>query len=149
MRGWEDVTPDEIDNLIARNLMYLTSHIQKEKAQTIKDIKKQKKSKYRANKTLEDGIMFDSKHESERYKELKILESAGKIENLKLQVPFELQPAFEFDGEKRKPIKYIADFVYTENGKMVVEDSKGCINVVYKLKRKMFEYKYKMKIKEV
>ncbi len=36
--------------------------------------------------------MFDSKHEAKRYQELRLLEQAGEITNLLLQVPFELIP---------------------------------------------------------
>ena len=53
--------------------------------------------------------------------ELKLLQRAGKIRNLRCQVPFELVP--KQDGERA--VKYIADFVYEENGSMVVEDAKG------------------------
>lgn len=106
-------------------------------------------NKYKNRVTRIDDINFQSFREANRYKELKLLERAGKIDKLRLQVPFELQPAYEIDGEKRLPIKYVADFVYTEDGKMVVEDSKGFQTQVYKIKRKMFEYRYKTKIKEV
>ncbi|WP_416330616.1 DUF1064 domain-containing protein, partial [[Clostridium] innocuum] len=53
---------------------------------------KPKKSKYGAVKTEVDGIKFDSKHEALRYQELRLLEQAGEITNLRLQVPFELIP---------------------------------------------------------
>ncbi|WP_416330384.1 DUF1064 domain-containing protein, partial [[Clostridium] innocuum] len=53
---------------------------------------KPKKSKYGAVKTEVDGIMFDSKREASRYQELRLLEQAGEITNLRLQVPFELIP---------------------------------------------------------
>jgi hypothetical protein len=49
---------------------------------------KPKKSKYGAVKTEVDGIMFDSKREASRYQELRLLEQAGEITNLRLQVPF-------------------------------------------------------------
>lgn len=99
MRGWENVTNADIEQLKNKNNNFTYE---------------QKKSKYGANKTLEDGILFDSKHESERYKELKMLERFRKIDNLRLQVPFELQPTYEIDGEKRRAITYVADFVYTD-----------------------------------
>lgn len=49
---------------------------------------KPKKSKYGAVKTEVDGIMFDSKREAKRYQELRLLEQAWEITNLRLQVPF-------------------------------------------------------------
>lgn len=44
---------------------------------------KPKKSKYGAVKTEVDGIMFDSKREASRYQELRLLEQAGEIANLR------------------------------------------------------------------
>ena len=109
-------------------------------------------SKYNSRKTVIDGITFDSKKESKRYVELKKKQDEGEITDLRLQVPFELLPSFtiEIDGKKRKRrnIRYIADFVYYENGQKVVEDVKGRKTEIYKLKKKLFEYKYKTTIKE-
>ena len=99
--------------------------------------------KYFNKKTVVDGIEFDSKKESIRYKELKLLERSGLIKNLQLQVKFELQPSFKKNGKTYRAITYIADFVYTEKkGQKVIEDSKGYETEVFKIKRKMFEYKY-------
>lgn len=109
-------------------------------------------SKYNSRKTVVDGITFDSKKEAKRYEELKKMEQEGLIQGLELQVPFELVPSFTIviDGKKKKRrnMKYIADFVYYENGNKVVEDVKGRKTDVYKLKKKLFEYKYKVTIKE-
>lgn len=109
-------------------------------------------SKYNSRKTIIDGITFDSKKEARRYEELKKMEQEGLIQGLELQVPFELVPSFTImiDGKKKKrrSMKYIADFVYYENGNKVVEDVKGRKTDVYKLKKKLFEYKYKVTIKE-
>jgi len=106
-------------------------------------------SKYRNVKTVVDGITFDSKREADRYCELKLLQRAGRITDLRLQVPFELQPAFTVNGKKVRPIHYIADFMYKENGVYVVEDVKGQRTKEYMLKRKMYAYKYGQEIKEV
>lgn len=109
-------------------------------------------SKYNSRKTIIDGITFDSKKEAKRYVELKKKQEEGEITDLRLQVPFELVPSFtvEIDGKKRKRrnIRYIADFVYYENNQKVVEDVKGRKTDIYKLKKKLFEYKYKITIKE-
>ncbi len=106
-------------------------------------------SKYNAKKTEVDGIVFDSRREADRYCELKLLQRAGKISDLRLQVPFELQPAFTVNGKKVRPIHYIADFVYKENGQYIVEDAKGHRTKEYMLKRKMYAYRYKDEIREV
>jgi len=109
-----------------------------------------KKSKYGARKVEIDGIKFDSKRESERYTVLKYLESIGNITDLQLQVKFELQPKYIMDGKTIRAITYIADFVYKDkNGNTVVEDSKGYRTKEYLLKKKLFEYKFNLKIMEV
>lgn len=98
-----------------------------------------------------NGIKFDSQLECEFYKELKLLEKSGKVKNLKLQVPFVLQESYvNAEGKKIKEIKYIADFTYEENGQLVVADvkSKATKTQVYLLKKKLFEKKYKICIKE-
>lgn len=101
-------------------------------------------SKYGSKKTVIDGITFDSKREADRYYELKLLEIAGKIKDLKLQHQFVLQPPFKKNGKTIRAITYIADFTYFDLEKMknVVEDVKGYKTDVYSLKKKMFEYKY-------
>lgn len=101
-------------------------------------------NKYNAKKTEVDGIVFDSKKESERYAELKLLERVGEIKALQLQPRFELQPPFDKNGKHYRKIEYVADFMYADNrtGKVVVEDVKGKLTDIYKLKKKMFEYAY-------
>lgn len=118
-------------------------------------------SKYKSVKTECDGIMFASKKEANRYRELKLLEKSGEICNLRLQVPFELIPAqYEKTGEvytkganKGKPkrgkciekaVTYIADFVYYNSDATVrtVEDVKGMRTPVYIIKRKLFRWRY-------
>ncbi len=107
-------------------------------------------NKYRNRKTIVDGINFDSKAEANRYIELRMLEKAGYIKQLKLQPKFELQAKYTNNkGEHVRAITYIADFIYTELivgdggiGKVVVEDVKGMETKEFKLKKKMFEYKF-------
>lgn len=107
-------------------------------------------SKYRARKTVVDGITFDSKREAKRYQELKLLERAGAIRDLKRQVRYELIPAFDVDGKHYRPTSYVADFVYTDckTGTEVVEDVKGVRTDVYRLKSKMFAHKFGVVILE-
>ena len=101
--------------------------------------------KYKNVKTVLDGIAFDSKKESARYAELKLLARSGLIQNLRLQVPFELIP--KQDGERA--VKYIADFVYDEGNETVVEDVKGVRTDVYRLKKKLMLKVHGLRIKEV
>jgi hypothetical protein len=101
-------------------------------------------NKYSNKKVILDDIKFDSKRERNRYMELKILEKSGLIKELELQKEFELQPSFKKNGKTYRKITYKADFYYFDNhlGKYIVEDVKGFKTDVYKLKKKMFEYKY-------
>ena len=99
-------------------------------------------SKYQNKKTQIDMYVFDSIAESKRYKELALLERAGQIKELKLQPKFLLQEGFKKNGKTYRKIEYIADFMYIENGKIIIEDVKGMETEVFKLKRKLFEYKY-------
>lgn len=99
-------------------------------------------NKYRNKKVILDDYVFDSIQESRRYKELKILLKAGKIQNLELQPRFLLQESFKKNGKTYRKIEYVADFQYTENKKTIVEDVKGMQTDVFKLKHKLFEKKY-------
>lgn len=105
-------------------------------------------SKYHAKKTVVDGIEFDSAKEAKRYSKLRALEDAGKIHGLRLQVPFELLPSFECDGVKYRGMKYVADFVYCRDGKVVVEDCKGFKTPEYKMKKKLMAYFKNINIEE-
>nr|UVX62060.1 MAG: protein of unknown function (DUF1064) [Bacteriophage sp.] len=105
-------------------------------------------SKYHAKKTCVDGIVFDSKREADRYLVLKSMEEDGDIEDLRRQVRYELIPAFDVDGRHYRPVFYVADFVYREDGHEVVEDVKGMMTDVYKLKSKLFAKRYGKAIKE-
>lgn len=106
------------------------------------------RSKYHAKKTCVDGIVFDSKREADRYLVLKSMEEDGTIEDLRRQVRYELVPAFDVDGKHYRPVYYVADFVYRENGHEVIEDVKGMKTDVYRLKAKLVAYRYEMNIRE-
>ena len=77
--------------------------------------------------------------------------NAGLIKDLELQKRFVLQDGYEMQGKKIRPITYVADFVYfdIEKNKTVVEDVKGMRTDVYKMKKKMFEYRYQIPITEI
>lgn len=119
------------------------------------------RSKYHSRKAVVNGITFDSRKEARRYGELLLLERAGAISDLRRQVEFVLIPAQrepDIIGPRggvtkgkviELPVKYIADFVYTEDGKTVVEDTKGFCTKDYVIKRKMMLYFHGIKIKEV
>jgi hypothetical protein len=103
--------------------------------------------KYHNTKTVADGIKFDSKLEAERYAQLKILERAGIIRKLELQPSFDLLPSFKKNGKTWRKTVYKADFRYIlcEDDTIIIEDVKGSTAVitdVFRLKQKLFEYKY-------
>lgn len=101
-------------------------------------------SKYNNKKTIIDNIKFDSKAEANRYIELKMLEKARKISDLELQPKFILQEKYiNNKGEKIRAITYKADFCYLEGNKIVVEDVKGVETKEFKIKKKLFENKYR------
>lgn len=112
-----------------------------------------------------DGSVFDSKHEYQRWNELLMLEKSGKIQGLIRQVKFELVPAqvetYERISQKtgrmlqdgrrciEQAVNYVADFVYWEDGKMVVEDAKGLRTEGYIIKRKLMLARHGIRIREV
>lgn len=118
------------------------------------------KTKYHSKKVTRDGITFDSMKECKRYYELLLLAKAGAIQDLKRQVKFVLIPAQREPDKvgvrggiiKGKVIEYecsyVADFVYTENGKTIVEDTKGFKTPEYKIKKKLLLYVHGIRIKE-
>jgi len=87
---------------------------------------------------------FDSKAEAKRGFELELLERAGKIENLRRQVSFELIP--KQDGERA--VTYKADFTYWQDGKLICEDVKGVRTPVFILKRKLMLWVHGIRILE-
>jgi len=104
------------------------------------------KRKYN-NKRIEiDGYTFDSKLEADFYLRLKPLIKAGKIKELKIHPRYLLQEGFTKNGKHYQPIYYIADFeVLYDDGTVVIYDTKGMRTEVYKIKKKLFEYRYKDK----
>ena len=124
-------------------------------------------NKYNNKKVEIDGIVFDSKKEAKRYQELLLLEKAGAIQNLQMQVKYVLIPTQREPDtvgarggiRKGKVIEqecaYIADFVYQENGKTVVEDIKGYRSpssagyAKFVIKRKLMLYIHGIRIREV
>ena len=119
------------------------------------------RSKYGNKKVGYNGENFDSLKEYRRFCELSLLEKAGEITDLKRQVKFELIPA-QYEpstigargGVKRgklleREVSYIADFVYTQYGKQVVEDTKGFRTADYIIKRKLMLWVHGIRINEI
>lgn len=109
-------------------------------------------TKYNNKKITVDGQIFDSKKEASRYEELRLLEKAGEIKDLRTQVKFKLIPAQRDEATGKvveRECSYKADFVYEEDGKTVVEDVKGFRTKEYVIKRKLMLWRYGIRIKEV
>lgn len=127
-----------------------------------------RRNKYNARKV--GG--FDSGKEAKRYQELRLMERAGEIDNLRTQVKFVLIPAQREESTeiftrgknkgKRKPgrliekeVAYYADFTYHDinTDREIVEDAKGYKKgEAYKLfvvKRKLMLWRYGIGIREV
>jgi hypothetical protein len=113
--------------------------------------------------TTADGCQFDSIKESQRWCELRMLEKAGMITELRRQEKFVLIPTqyktYERLGKNGQPIKplrkllehecsYIADFVYKQAGETVVEDTKGFRTADYRIKKKLMLWVHGIRIKE-
>ena len=106
-----------------------------------------KSSKYNAQKS--GG--YDSKREHKRANQLKLMQRAGLITNLREQIKYVLIPT-QRDAAGillEKECSYYADFVYTKDGKTVVEDTKGVRTPEYRLKRKLMLYVHGISIVEI
>lgn len=101
---------------------------------------KPRQHKYKAKPVRIDGHWFASTKEGNRYKELRFLEAARDIKDLKLQ------PRFPIVVNKIKICTYVADFKYTQNGREIVEDVKGCDTSISKLKRKLVKAIYEIDV---
>lgn len=100
-------------------------------------------NKYGAKPTEVDGIKFASKAEAKRYGELKLLERAGHIRDLKLHVEYPLI----VNGEKVG--KYTCDSEYIEGGELVTEDVKGRAVRDWPLRKRLFAALYGRKVREI
>ncbi len=112
------------------------------------------RNKYRAWRRMLDGIMFASQAEAARYLELKLLQRAGKIEQLELQPRYTLDiVALKSGGDVRYCGHYTADFRYIDpvTGEVIVEDVKSppTRTTAYRLRKRLVEAIYGVKIREV
>lgn len=125
-----------------------------------------KQNKYFNKKITVNGETFDSEKEYKRFRELLLLEKAGAITDLQRQVKFVLIPTqyetFERYGKRGQRLKdgkrciekecaYYADFVYEENGKQVVEDTKSDPTKTesFVIKRKLMLYIHGIRVREI
>lgn len=111
------------------------------------------KNKYGASKVVFNGIAFDSRYERDRYMLLAHLQKKGKISGLRLQVgfriikkvikliPVQLKTKVRYDTKViEKEARYHCDFLYEEDGKIIVEEFKSEMTAElpdYVLRRKL------------
>lgn len=92
--------------------------------------------------TVVDGITFQSKLESDRYRELELLNRSGEVAYFLRQVPFDVAPK----------VRYRADFVIVWNRSgpaceiVTVEDTKGFLTSTARVKIAAVEHRYRIKI---
>lgn len=109
-------------------------------------------SKYRAVKITNQDGTFDSGLEFKRWIYLKVLEREGTIKNLKRQVPYLLVPKQTKDGKVLfREVSYVSDFEYdvAKTGEHVVEDTKGLVLPVFKIKQKLMYWLYGIEVRIV
>ncbi|MBR0133413.1 MAG: DUF1064 domain-containing protein [Lachnospiraceae bacterium] len=106
-------------------------------------------SKYKNNRVSTPYGEFDSGKEYNRFLVLYSKERSGKIKDLQRQVSFELVPAQKGPTRSERAVRYVADFVYVQDGKTVVEDVKGYKTPEYVIKRKLMLSVHGIEIKEV
>ena len=132
MRGFEDWT---VTDVIKHNELIKAAKPVWELAE-----KNIKKPKYNNKHVTVDSISFDSQKEADYYCELKLRLAAKEIKGFCRQAEFVLAPN----------LRYKADFIiFNNDGTAEVIDVKGMQTDVYKVKKKVFEDKFNLKIKEV
>lgn len=98
-----------------------------------------------------DGITFASRGEARHYAVLKQLEKLGEITDLELQPKFELFAHHKDSGKPIKVCSYVADFAFWDVKKRVrrIQDYKGFVPQLYRLKKKMMLACHGIEIEEV
>lgn len=107
--------------------------------------------KYKNQPQSEDGYAFGSKLEVRRYFELKTMQAAKLISELKVHPEFALHSP-DPNGIPRRVCAYIADFSYVRDGKLTIEDCKSSAtraNSTYRLKRAMLSIEYGIEVIEI
>lgn len=140
MNWFADWTEEDVKkfNSKAKNVGDIAEKLVKPPKKRI--VAKDKTNKYHNKHVTVDSINFDSRKEVDYYSELKMRLKAGEIKGFCRQAEFILAPN----------LRYKADFiVFNNDGTAEIIDVKGFKTQVYKDKKKVFEDKFNLKIKEV
>lgn len=148
-RGWQDQL--QARATMTRTLRLTERQVAAHRARTrgrapeIIEEPKQKKSKFGNIRVESDGENCDSRWEAERLQQLRLMEKAGEIRELRTQVSIPLMVGDEMVGA------YVADAVYfdVKRNRKVVEDAKGCRTPLYRWKARHFKAQYGFAISEV
>lgn len=110
-------------------------------------------NKYGNVKKVVDGISFDSTVESRYYEKLRDDKKYGHIKMFIPHPPgYILLESYQLEGErKQSAVKYNADFfvVYLDGTVRVIDVKGGDTTPEFKIKKKMFESKFGLKLWEV
>lgn len=108
-------------------------------------LKAPKRPKFGNRKTVVDGLTFDSAAEARRWGELRLLERAGEIRDLRRQVRYPLHFGEAVIGH------IVPDFLYISGHDVVCEDVKSpaTITPMFKWKAKHFLAEYGIAVKVV
>mgnify|MGYP001313589061 CR=1 FL=1 len=112
-------------------------------------VKQEIKRKYKSKKCIIDNNTFDSIKEAKVYLCIKKLKKQNKIKSYSLHPKYVLQEKFKKNNKTIRAITYTADFeiVLNDNSTTVIDvkPSPAMVTEVFKLKKKIFEYKYQNK----
>lgn len=102
-------------------------------------------NKFNAKTLVHDGVRFASHAEAKRYFQLCFLRKIGALDELVVH------PVFPLHVNGRLLGKYIADFSYRWDGRLVVEDvkSKPTMTPLYRWKRKHLKAELGLEVTEV
>lgn len=128
-------------------------------------MKKKEKNKYHSSKVTYDGFVFDSRLEGARYLYLRNLEQKGVIQDLQMQVEYEILPRQSkqiikhlktkdkiVEKPLERPVKYKCDFQYMYNGELVVEDVKGssfAMSRDFPIRKKLMLYMHGIEVRVI
>ena len=111
-----------------------------------KILKRKGKAKFRNVRVEYDGIKFDSQRECAHYQELKMLESAGEISQLRGH-----PRDFTITINNQRICRYEPDFIFYDElqGRFRIQDVKGVVTALFKLKKKLVEATYDIEVEIV